>query len=281
MAIEQFSGWRDYRLSARLEEVMKTLERDEMGSVYAECKRLEYESPALEEIEKLMGVSEQELLKMQYKRATETGQQQRAIEKEIELKELCLEQFGANFVFEKCQMLRDPVDYANAKTFSLHRDDHAAGMLMHSTSSIITSLTRLEDPADIKDAINCFKCILGYAGDTKATYPDSSGVRLIEIGIEAHDWLRGEIYAQLMKQLVNNNNGFKKDKVWELMMLCLLHFGPGEGMENFVQIFIRENADDRLKDSLIRQCHISAYEDGPGAAPPVAMLSSMLRQHGF
>ncbi|GMH66552.1 hypothetical protein TrRE_jg1028, partial [Triparma retinervis] len=130
MAQEQFEGWRDYRLSGRLEEVMKTVERDEMGEIYAECKRLEYESPSLDEIEKLMGVSESELLKMQYKKANENGNAQRAVEKEIELKELVLDQFATNFVFEKCGMLRDPIDYANAKVFSLHRDDHAAGMLL-------------------------------------------------------------------------------------------------------------------------------------------------------
>jgi uncharacterized protein YprB with RNaseH-like and TPR domain len=61
MCEEQFNGWRDYRLTAKLEEVMKTLEREEMADIYAECKRLEYESPALEEIEKLMGVSETEV----------------------------------------------------------------------------------------------------------------------------------------------------------------------------------------------------------------------------
>ena len=83
MAVEQFEGWREYRLSAKLEEVMKTLERDEMSEIYAECKRLEYVSSSLDEIERLMGVSEQELLKMQYKKANENGMAQRAVEKEV------------------------------------------------------------------------------------------------------------------------------------------------------------------------------------------------------
>ena len=61
---------------------MKTLERDEMSEIYAECKRLEYVSSSLDEIERLMGVSEQELLKMQYKKANENGMAQRAVEKE-------------------------------------------------------------------------------------------------------------------------------------------------------------------------------------------------------
>ena len=281
MCEEQFSGWRDYRLTEKLAETMKTLERDEMGEIYAECKRLEYDSPALEEIERLMGVSEGELLKMQYKKANENGNAQRAVEKEIELKELVLEQFRSNFEFPKCGMLRDADDYANAKLFSLHRDEHAAGFLIHTNICIFTSLTRIEDPLVVKEALNCFKCIMGYSGDNRATYPDSFAVKVIQSGIDGDDWLRAEIYSQLMKQLTENTDKYNSNKYWELFMLCLLHFSPGDGIENFVQIFIRDNADDRVKDSMIRQAHVIGYEDSAYSSPPVNMLSSLLTKHGF
>jgi hypothetical protein len=281
MAQEQFEGWRDYRLSGRLEEVMKTVERDEMGEIYAECKRLEYESPSLDEIEKLMGVSESELLKMQYKKANENGNAQRAVEKEIELKELVLDQFATNFVFEKCGMLRDPIDYANAKVFSLHRDDHAAGMLLFSKSAILTSLTRIEDGADVKDSVNAFKCVLGYAGDQRITYPEAAAIKVLEVGMQGDEWVRAEVFAQLMKQLTGNPNAYSRDKLWELFMLCLLHFSPGDGMENFVQIFLRENAPARVKDGMVRQCHVIVYEEQAQAVPGVHMIGSMLKQHGF
>mmetsp|Transcript_12096 Transcript_12096/g.21961 ORF Transcript_12096/g.21961 Transcript_12096/m.21961 type:complete len:1369 (-) Transcript_12096:1170-5276(-) len=281
MAVEQFEGWREYRLSSKLEEVMKTVERDEMSEIYAECKRLEFVSPSLDEIERLLGVSEQELLKMQYKKANENGMAQRAVEKEIELKELVLEQFKSNFQFEKCGMLRDPVDYANSKVFSLHREEHAAGMLVWSKSLILTSLTRIDDPSVVKEAVNAFKCILGYAGDSRANYPETFAVKVIEEGLRGDDWLRAEIYAQLMKQLSENGNSYIKSKYWELMMLCLLHFSPGDGIENFVQIFIRENGDQRFKDAMVRQCHVIAYEDSAPAPPQAHMLQSMLRKNGF
>lgn len=45
---------------------MKLLERDEMSNLYAECKRLEFEDPSLLEIEKLMGLGQEALLKQQY-----------------------------------------------------------------------------------------------------------------------------------------------------------------------------------------------------------------------
>ena len=236
----------------------------------------------MEEIEKLVGLSGEGLLKMQYKRAHETGQAQRAIEKEIELKELCLEQFRDNFVFEKCSLLRDPVEYANTKFFSMHREDAATKMLVHSNKNLLTSLTRLDDTAVIKEALNSFKCILGYCGDVRTTYPETLAISILEIGLEGSGWLKAEIFAQLMKQLCENpGGGFSKDKVWKLIMLCLLHFSPGDSMENFVQIFIRDNAPERHKDALIRQCHVIAYEQAAACVPPVSMMESMLRKAGF
>jgi len=281
MGVEQFEGWRSYRLNEKLEEVMKSIEKDEMEDIYAECKRLEYEDPRLEEIEKLVGLSGEGLLKMQYKRAHETGQAQRAIEKEIELKELCLEQFRDNFVFEKCSLLRDPIDYANSKFFSMHREEKAEKMLVHSKDGLITSLTRLEDPNSIKEAKSCFKCILGYCGDVRTTYPDTLAVSVLEFGLNGDAWLKAEIYAQLMKQLSENpNDDYSKGKVWKLLMLCLLHFSPGDSMENFVQIFIRDYCPERQKDTMIRQCHVIAYEEDAKAPPPVNMMESMLRTAG-
>ncbi len=98
---------------------------------------------------------------VRYKRALETGQAQRVIMKEIELKELCLEKFHDNFLFEKCSLLREPSEYAAAKFICLNRDELQRGFYGHSTHSLVTSLTRLDDSALVKEALNCFKCILG------------------------------------------------------------------------------------------------------------------------
>jgi hypothetical protein len=282
MAVEQFNGWRDYRLTPRMEAVMKSLERDEMGSVYAECKRLEFEDPRLVEIEKFMGLGKEALIKMQYKRALETGQAQRVIMKEIELKELCLEQFHDNFLFEKCSLLREPAEYAAAKFISFKRDELEKGFFVHSIHSLITSLTSLEDPVMVKEALACFKCILGYCGDRRATYPESNAIKVLQVGIEGGAHMRAEIFAQLMKQCNQNPNPQNCEKVWGLMMLCLLHFPPGEAMENIVQTFIRDHlGPSRSKDALIKQCHQSAYSDPALAPPAVDMIPSLLKQNGF
>ncbi len=95
------------------------------------------------------------------KRALETGQAQRVIMKEIELKELCLEKFHDNFLFEKCSLLREPSEYAAAKFISFHRDELQKGFFVHTIHSLVTSLTRIDNAAMVKEAMNCFRCILG------------------------------------------------------------------------------------------------------------------------
>ena len=47
------------------QEFMKQLERDDMASLYAECKRLEYDDARLLEIEKFMGLGPEDLIKQQ------------------------------------------------------------------------------------------------------------------------------------------------------------------------------------------------------------------------
>ncbi len=86
---------------------------------------------------------------------------QRMIMKEIELKELCLESFHDNFLFEKCSLLRQPSEYAAAKFISLQRDKLQQGFYTHTIHSLVTSLTRIDDSVMVKEAMSCFRCILG------------------------------------------------------------------------------------------------------------------------
>ena len=133
-------------------------------------------------------------------------------------------------------------------------------------------------------------------------------VTIFQLGIEGGVPMRGEIFAQLMKQCNQNPSQDSKEKAWGLMMLCFLHFPPGEAMENTVQTFIRDYCPVSTRDLLIKQCHKSAYAtpspalmrlallpphvasdcislrryDQPALAPPaVSMIPSLLKQNGF
>jgi hypothetical protein len=70
--------------------------------------------------------------------------------------------------------------------------------------------------------------------------------------------MRAEIFAQLMKQCNQNPDPHSAEKAWGLMMLCFLHFPPGEVIENTVQTFIRDHCPTATRDLMIKQCHKSA-----------------------
>ena len=105
---------------------MQRLERDEMAEAYAVAKKFGYAHDALAEIEKLLGASEEVLLKRQYAKATQAGHAGRAMAKEVALKELYLDQYAEMFAFERFALLRDPLDYASAGGFLAgHRQEKA------------------------------------------------------------------------------------------------------------------------------------------------------------
>lgn len=61
-----------------------------------------------------------------------------------------------------------------------------------------------------------------------------------------HADLRDEIYAQVLKQLLNNKIDVSKARMYKLLILCLKCFAP-EKMENYVDFFLRKKMKDPMK----------------------------------
>jgi hypothetical protein len=97
-------------------------------------------------------------------------------------------------------------------------------------------------------------------------------VTIFQLGIEGGVPMRVEIFAQLMKQCNQNPSQDSKEKAWGLMMLCFLHFPPGEAMENTVQTFIRDYCPVATRDMLIKQCHKSACASPSPASMRLRLL---------
>jgi myosin heavy subunit len=95
-----FEDERFARMDPALTTAMDLLEREQLTSVYAEAKRLKFEDPRLEQIEKFMGLGEEELLKFQYKNAKKLGMADRAREKETRIRENFLD--GHMDMFGEC-----------------------------------------------------------------------------------------------------------------------------------------------------------------------------------
>lgn len=277
-SMQRFTDAREARLAPRFEQVMKELEREPMSELYAEAKRLGYDTPHLAEIERLVNMSEEQLVKCQYARAHETGQTERAREKEIALKEMCLTQFSSMFVFERCALLRDQTEYnAAASIRTLHKAEKKETRLQYSKHKLLTSLTRL-DAKVTREALKVCRSIMGYMGE-KRTYASADlCAEVVSAGL-MNAQLRAEIYCQLMKQLRGNPSPDSSSKGWTLMLMCLLTFPPGPELENYVFIYIRQNAPVHMRKVLTATAHEISYQEKlSDEVPSIQQLNSKVER---
>ena len=263
VATKSFHDWRDYRLLPRLDDAMRTLERDDMSAIYAECKRLGLDDPRLKEIEDCMHCSEAQLLKLQYKRATELGDTARRQNKEVKLKELHLKAHGqlcSNW--NEYPGFRTPYEFSQAKFLLIFgsREALAAGMLVHSADEIHTSLTVMP-PDLVKKARMVHRSILAFTGDRARGDPQIAAAFVVAAGIEAAGktdsgsdatLLRTEIYAQLLKHATENPVPVSLQRAWDLLLLCLMSFPPAPSFENYLNMWLRINGPSaRLAPSML------------------------------
>lgn len=73
------------------------------------------------------------------------------------------------------------------------------------------------------------------------------------------------VFSQIIKQLTRNPNPSSVAKGWQLLCVCLETFPPRSEFENYLEMFLREQAQPR--DKYILLIHQSIY-GGPLAAPP-------------
>ena len=294
--MQAFEEWREYRLAPALDLAMQDLERKTMQAVYDECHRLRYEDPRLPEIQKLLGISDADLLKRQYQRAVETGNTRRAVDREIKLKETHLLEHGRIIRWQDCPQLRTPTEYGNAKFVSFKRAEIAAGMMVFATSPIPTSLSRLSEKKTIKIAIHMFKAVMGYMGDRKASHPEELASEIIANAIE-HPELQTECFLQIMKQLSQNPKQSSVSRGWDLLGIVMMTIGPPSPFENYLQMFVRRNAPnplpfigsiyERLYQGNRRQppqpheiaAHLHGFRQGGAAEKYASHAASLMKHH--
>ncbi len=81
--------------------------------------------------------------------------------------------------------------------------------------------------------------ILGWSGDKQLAYPAQLAKEILERGVRVPP-LRGEIYAQLVKQLSANRGGPESvTRLWQLVHLCLSYFPPSPECENYFEAWLR------------------------------------------
>ncbi|GMI37880.1 hypothetical protein TeGR_g2408 [Tetraparma gracilis] len=247
------------RIDPLAEEALWLLKKEAMRDVVAQAEEIGYSTPQIEEIKTKLALSEEKFVQLQLKRANEMNDPDRVINREIRLKELYLDAYGAMFTLDKFGLLRDADEWASMKLFgfAFNKDQIAASFLYHTSSPIHASLTQLESPLS-KEATKQFKNIMGYMGDRKYQYPDTLAQEVIACGLENAD-LRAELYCQVMKQLIDNPSYASESKGWELMSLFLSVFPPPSSIENVLAMFIREHCDDDRKEKYTQSLHMIIY----------------------
>jgi hypothetical protein len=169
------------------------------------------------------------------------------------------------------------------------------------------------DPAAKKHATRVFKNILGYMGDRQYSYPILLAQEVTRCGLECpckclvppptttlrckylifdlciltipislsfsllvlsyRSAVRDEIYCQLVKQLIDNPGKSSVARGWNLMALCLSTFPPSDEFENFLELFLRTNHQDRS----VRKLHKIVYRGARSA--PIAVEEIEEIQH--
>lgn len=150
-------------------EVLDVLDKNQMILVAAEALKYAYQSPEIIEIQSLLALPEDKFVRKQLKRAKEIGDSDRVVNREIRLKDLFLDMYGAMFEFSpSCSVIRNAQDWASAKFFGMNKMKLAMGMLTHTLTPIHQTLTPLDaHPQEIKVALKAFKNLMGFMGDRK------------------------------------------------------------------------------------------------------------------
>jgi hypothetical protein len=261
--------------------VQQTLDKPVMLDVVQRAEAVGYNTPAIDSIRDLVyNTSEDEFVKKQLKAAVALKDNERTVRRMIKLKKLVMDKSGDLFSFSKYMKLYSPVAWADFKFISLKREELARGMLRHSKDTIHQTLTDMtgllaQDQKTQLSKIACrtFKNILGYMGDRKAQYPEMLAQELLTICLTNLP-IRDEIYCQLMKQLSNNPLPESKRKGWNLMQLCLDTFPPGPEFENYLEFFLRQQANP--PDQYINLLHQTLFGGARVAAPQEAEMTQII-----
>ena len=300
-AIKAMNEWRIYRLEPQLDFAFINMERSELIDVDKECQKYNYtsnEDIRIEELDILIHLSDENLLKKQYQHAKENGHTSRAIDREIKLKESQLVFHGKTFKWQENTNLRSSDEYADAPLICLNRQNLSDGMLYFNSNPIPTSLTYLNNDKNlIKTSINMFKSIQCYMGDRKLTTikeqlkervtgrgkgrggTGSGGTKEDEASniitlCTSIPVLKIELFSQIMKQLTRNPTQTSRSRGLDLLGICLSHFGPPSHLESYLQMFVRRHCPNPLL--YIGSIYERVYRGDKREAPPSHEIVNVL-----
>lgn len=128
-------------------------------------------------------------------------------------------------------------------------------ILFWTPQPLISSITWLQGGLETQSIKVTFD-IMRYMGDIDELHETPTNpkslVKEIKRAGKDHVDLRGEIYLQIIKQLVENPRSESSILGWELMSLLLQEFSPGGEFEDFLEFFLRKEK----KIKFLKQLHV-------------------------
>jgi len=230
-------------------------------------------------IKDLLALPAEKKLSEQLRVAVKLGDGDRQDELQMQLKDLFFERTGAAlFDLSKYPRLRSIDDFSNAKMMG--KQERRDTFLKHTTKPIPISLTQL-DKGLREDALLTFKNLLGYMGETIASFPlmlvqELLGLVLTGGSPDALAPIQTEVYVQLIKQLTDNPSPKSERLGWQLMALFLQCFPPDSMVENYVEFFVRTKTADAHARELITIMYKRMRKGALRKVPAEDQLATML-----
>merc|ERR1712154_505145 len=185
----------------------------------------------------------------QMRQAVKMQDLKRQLRLNIKLKDLVFDKIGQSFAITNCPILKECEDWAAEKLFG--RDKLRQNMMLWNGDEIHSHLTTI-DKKYKKEGKELFKQIQIYMTDreNKDKTQDEVGLEIICKGHKQKEF-RNEIYCQLIKQLTNNPKTQSVNRGWNLLNICLYVFPPSRELENYLEVFIRNQPRERKERSLV------------------------------
>lgn len=238
-------------------------ERPELNALDQRIKAVNYVTKDTQFLDSLIALDDESLCQKQFDAAVKEKDDERIVQKKIQLKDFFFAKHGTNFKIADCPLLKTPSDYAKPKTFGKKKLKKT--MLLWSKQPMPGSLTQLQKLQE-KEAKLIHKNMLGFMGDKQISFPAVLAKEILDKGL-ASDVMRDEIFLQQIKQLTMNPNPESIKKGWFLMHLCLKTFPPTDRFENYLEIWLRNEPHSKSDDKYLKSMHGTIFK-GPAQSSP-------------
>merc|ERR1719242_2677433 len=222
-----------------------------------------------------LGKDSEKFVQEQMRQAVKMNDLKRQLRLNIKLKDLVFDKLGQSFAIGNCPVLKECEDWAAEKL--LGREKSRQNMMLWTDGEIHSHLTTM-DKSRKKEGKELFRQIQIYMTDreNRNKTQDEVGQDIVVKG-HSDKVLRDEIYCQLIKQLTNNPGNQSVNRGWNLLNICLYVFAPSRELENYLEVFIRNQPTDRKERSMVAlQSILYASNAGMRKAPTVKDMQDIL-----